>query len=667
MLDTVKDFFKSLNKKEKIIVISSMSALAVVLIAVVLLISFCGRAKHQHDYQYNIELKDGKFNVIGRCFGEEGECSKRDVLFADVKPTVSSSVEATCKNDGQIIYTYKQDETELNYIATVPQLAEHKLNGKFASELANADGSFNFDIPGVKIFSDTSYVCNGTVNGYYVCADCFEVVNISVYRTHVPTQVPGVLATCVTTGTLVNICKYENCRASLEGVSTVPALGHIYEYKLNISADNGSSVSYKCKRTGCTEGATETVVSYIITGSTSATCISPSVTVYKITTASGKVYENISVEGTTVPHKLAGKEVESGSVHDYGTPGIKYFADSEIECGTTTKAYFDCDVCKDKVEVKVTKPDHNFGDLDYTTLIPPTLNSKGSIHYPCTNQDCSFFVNIDLEKVIVSGQDQNATVVSAATELKGEVVKYKYTHPIFDVTVEIPEIISSPAIGHNYTYALEGNSVGIGAVVKGRCNNVGCRKPEIEGKISQIVKSVITNATCKNPAGSMYEVVLESGEKLTLKISSGTTLGDHQLNGVDAGTLANYDGSYYNNINGIKIFRSVELHCDDTADGYYRCEACNELVSVLVKGVHKYSLKVDTVPTESSVGTGTLSCSACSNVGGSITLDKLVLAGASKNATKVSESASAIVYDYTVRISVDDKIVVRITVPKSAS
>ena len=73
------------------------------------------------------------------------------------------------------------------------------------------------------------------------------------------------------------------------------------------------------------------------------------------------------------------------------------------------------------------------------------------------------------------------------------------------------------------------------------------------------------------------------------------------------------------------------------------------------------------MPTESSVGTGTLSCSACSNVGGSITLDKLVLSGASKNATKVSESASAIVYDYTVRISVDDKIVVRITVPKSAS
>ncbi len=666
MLDTIKDFFKSLNKKEKIIVISSMSALAVVLIAVVLLISFCGRAKHQHDYQYNIELKDGKFNVIGRCFGEEGECKKRDVFFADVKPNVSSSEDATCTKDGQIVYTYTQDGKELTYIATVPQLADHKLNGSLASELTNADGSLNYDIPGVRVFSGTSYVCNETVNGYYVCDDCTEAVNVKVYRTHEPIEIPGVTASCTTTGTLVTICKHDDCRASLGGTTTVPALGHSYSYKLNISSDSSANLSYKCQREGCTEGEkTETVASYTVTGSTTATCITPATTVYKVTTANGKTYENIVVEGNTVPHKLGGKDVESGSEHSYGVAGIKYFADSKIECGTTGKAYFECETCKDKVEVKVTKPAHSH-QLDYSTLVAPTATDKGYIHYPCTNQDCSFFINIPLEKVIVSGEGQNATVVSAATETKGEVVRYKYTDPIFGVTVEIAEIISTPAIGHNYTYALEGNSVGVGATVKGTCSNAGCTKPEIEGEISQIVKSVITNATCKTPAGSMYEVILKTGEKLTLEISSGTTLGDHQLNGVDASTLANYDGSYYDNIQDIVIFGGAELQCDATANGYYRCEACDGIVSVTVKGAHSYSVQVDNVPTESATGTGTLSCSKC-NTSSSITLDKLVLSGANKNAVKISETSVATVYDYAVYISIDDKVVVRITVPKTAA
>ncbi len=665
MIDTLKVFFKSLNKKEKIIVISSMSAFAVVLIAVVLLISFCGAVKHNHKYDYIMEMQDGKFNVIGKCFGEEGECNKPDVFIADVKATASTTKNPTCIAEGETVYTYTHDNKELTYTVSTP-VVDHRVNGTLAGELANADGSFNYNVPGVYILTDDD-VCEGTVSGYYTCEDCNGVVSIQVYKPHIAVERPGIPATCTTTGTRKIVC--DDCGIALDNDITVPALGHDYSYTLTIDSGSASELSYKCLRDDCHESKTEAVTSYSVTGSTVGSCAAPAKTVYKVTTASGKTYENIVVDSKErIPHKLNGKDAKD--TYEYGTPGIQYFADSNIICGTTFPAYFICDVCKNiegndgMVNVQVAKPDHVYY-LDYSTLVKPDYKTAGVIYYRCTNIDCTLKLEIKLPKVIVSGAGKNADIISPATEDHGEIAKYKFTNELpFDVTVEIDEVISAPAIGHNYTYSLVGDGVAVGAEIKGTCSNSGCSKPETKNRISQIVKSVITKATCVSPAGSSYELILDNGQKITLEISSGTTLGDHQLAGVDGSSLQNYDGTYYDNIKGIKIFGNGPLDCDATENGYYQCEACGGLVSVTVKGAHSWNVEVVTAPTLTAAGTATLTCADCDYVD-TLVLNKIVLDGANKNAKKLSESSAAIVYEYTVDISIDDSLVIKITVPKA--
>ena len=659
MLDTLKDFIKTLNKKEKIIIIASMSALAAVLICVVVLLAFCGAAKHTHLYQYRMERVDGKFNVIGKCFGEEGDCRKPEIVMSNVE-VETETTPSTCTVQGTVVYTYVCEDgtklTEMDYL----DLTEHTLNGVVASTLANADGSYNKDIPGVALAANTNYVCEGTAKGYYNCEICAELVSIDIFKPHDVVEVTGVAATCTTGGTMINECK--DCKAKLEGEKAIAALGHNYKYQLDIA---NSTLAYSCQREGCNVSATETVTGYTVTSTVSATCDVPARTVYKVTTATG-TYENVVVDGKTLPHKLGGKDTENGSEHAYGTPGIKYFADSEIECGKTIRAYFNCEVCQGIVEVKVNKPDHNY-TLDWSTLTKPDYKNAGSIHYKCNNADCKLFMNIILPAVLTSGEGKNATVTAAATELKGETAKYSYTEPIFNVIIEIDEVISSAKLEHNYTYALTDTTVQVGTEVKGTCSNAGCVKPEISGTVDQIISSTVAQATCVSPAGSEYRVILNNGEELTLRISGGTTLGDHQLNGQDASTFENSDGTYYDSVPGIKIFGGTKLNCDETASGYYTCTACKGVVQVTVKGEHSsYTVKDITVPTTETTGTATLYCAEC-KTSQAITLGKIVTTGEGKNADEVNETSAATIYDYTYVISADDKIVFRITVPKTAA
>ena len=448
----------------------------------------------------------------------------------------------------------------------------------------------------------------------------------------------------------------------LEGEKSIPALGHNYKYNLDIA---NSSLAYSCQREGCAVSATETVTGYTVTSTVSATCAVPARTVYKVTTAAG-TYENVVVDGKTLPHKLGGKDTESGSVHEYGTSGIKYFADSEIECGKTIRAYFNCEVCQGIVEVQVNKPDHNYS-LDYSTLVKPDYKTAGSVHYKCTNADCKLFMNIVLPAVVTTGADKNATVTSAATELKGETAKYTYTEPIFDVKIEIADVISAPKLEHSYSeYVLEGGEIAKGTTVKATCSNAGCPKPEINSKIAEATITDSYAATCKGPAGVTYDILLENGDRIKLDRSLGTTVGDHQINGQDGSSFKNSDGTYYDSVTGIKIFGGTKLNCDETASGYYTCTACKGVVQVTVKGEHSYTVKDITVPTTETTGTATLYCGEC-KTSESITLGKIVLTGEGANAKKVNETSAAIVYDYTYKINADDKVVVRITVPKTAA
>jgi hypothetical protein len=318
-------------------------------------------------------------------------------------------------------------------------------------------------------------------------------------------------------------------------------------------------------------------------------------------------------------------------------------------------------------DATVLRPEHSYV-LDYTTLVKPTYEKMGSIHYVCVNTDCNLFLDIKLPKVITSGKDKNATVIKSATEDDGEIAKYSYTNALpFDVTVEIAEVLSAPAIGHNYEYSFANKEMtGVGASIVGTCSNTGCANPVVVEKVSKSEKLSDMPANCTGPAKQVWKVITESGMNLTINIVTGTEKGEnHVLGGKDATTLDNYDGSYFDNIAGIKVFGGKELACDEEADGYYTCDACGGLVQITVRGAHKYTVEVETVPTLTAPGTAKWSCSKCKTTSDTITLSKIVLEGASKNATKISESSKETVYDYTVVISIDEKVVVRIKVPKA--
>ena len=660
MVETLTEFFKSLNKKEKIIVISSMSALAVVLIAVVLLISFCGFSKHQHDYQYTLEEQNGKYNVVGKCIGEEGDCRDREIVLSDVQFTETVTKQPNCMETGEILHTYTIDGVDLTYTSIIEK-TDHRLNGSYAYELSNADGSFNYDVPGVKVGATTKYVCEGTVNGYFNCEDCKGVVNINVFKPHIAVEITVTPVTCTTAGVRKNICK--DCSINMSEEITVPAAGHRNTYELKNIAGSTATLVSTCS--ACSVVNSQKVSDLKNNGYVDgkATCAArPQVKYDAKIDATGETISFV-VDGDPIPHKLNGKTAVTN--YDYGTPGIKYFTDGEIECGETGSAYFICEACEGIAEVTVTKPDHVMG-LDYDTLVAPSTTTTGSINYACSNVDCDFYLNIVLPVVITSGEGKNATVISPATETTGEIVRYEYTTN-FQVKVEIDNIISSPAIGHNYTYTFDDiTATGVGAYVSGKCSNVGCSESSVLEKISYSKKISDLPATCASVAKQVYEVKTESGLSLTLEIETGTELSDsHVLNGVAASTYENSDGTYYFGIPGIKSFSNKELECDEIReDGYYHCDECNGVVSVIIKGQHDYSLAVDVVPTTTSDGSGTLSCSKC-KTSFDITIEKLILSGTGKNAIKIKETATEIVYQYTLIMSPDEKITVELKVPKS--
>lgn len=146
----INDFLKTLKPKEKAIVISSMAALGVVLIGIVLLIAFCskdattpgGIKPHEHSFdKYSLEFDAGLFNVKGACSFEG--CDEAKILETGVTVTNLPKKEATCTEQGEIVCVYSYNGTTLQYPVTVAKKAhnfEYTLNGNQLSGKCTADG-----------------------------------------------------------------------------------------------------------------------------------------------------------------------------------------------------------------------------------------------------------------------------------------------------------------------------------------------------------------------------------------------------------------------------------------------------------------------------------------------------------------------------------------------
>lgn len=241
--------------REKLVVLIAMLAFALVLFSVVLVVTLVGNKggydmsggngglggldnvgdsgkDHNHSYAFEMELVDGKFNLLAKCNGGDG-CDKPEYKVEDVQGvTVSETVPASCAEEGRVVYSLSMDGKTITYTEKTNALG-HKINGVNASELVNADGYLVYDGVNVVISDGVQLACNKgyAEGGFYKCGVCAANVAAPVFVPHIAGDTNNAdnwvtvkPATCTEDGKAVARCKLCNAESAAERV--IPALGH---------------------------------------------------------------------------------------------------------------------------------------------------------------------------------------------------------------------------------------------------------------------------------------------------------------------------------------------------------------------------------------------------------------------------------------------------------
>ncbi len=590
----IKEIFEKLTQKEKIIIIASASALALVLITVALLLAFCGTGDgnasgsvdhNTHSYKYELIKADGKFNVVAKC--NLAGCKDPGFVVPDVKAEIKSYVDATTEKEGSIVYSYEYEGRELLYIEKIDPIPyhEHKLNGKTEKEFLGDNRVVSYDYPGIKIANNVSYVCEGTVGGFYKCDECEELVQVQVYRPHV-----GILAVtlnpgCDTPGKESTVC--DLCEILLEEGGEIPALGHSYEY----SIVGASTVVGTCTRKGCTnpESREENVKSLTLVDKIpSKNCATPGQEIYTYVNSKGETVK-ISVSDKKVKnHTLNGKDattfMDADGNYSFDVKGIT--TASPVTCGSSVLGLYICEVCEEPVRVTVTKPAHN---MKLTGTVNPTKTADGYTFLKCHNVGCDEpAMKIILPKIEIG---KNATVIVEADVGVEEVVRYRTSDNAFNLLIEL-EITISSKHDHVYSYTIEDNGGQINVI--GTCTVNKCADPNKtwEG-VTGLKETHRHPATCQNGEKVEYTCKTKIGETLDFFVYVGEKLDGHCINGAVAtpdtvvqievgGVIENVPAfTYTGGKDGIKVF-NTDFQPGDLVSGYYICEHCEQPVQIKV-------------------------------------------------------------------------------------
>ena len=589
----IKEILEKLTQKEKIIIIASASALAVVLITVALLLAFCGTGdgntggvEHStHNYKYQLVKADGKFNVIAKC--NLAGCTDAGFVVPDVEADIKSYVDPTIDEEGVIVYSYTYEGYELLYtekLAPIPN-HEHKLGGKTEKEFLSENRVVNYDYPGIKIANNVSYVCEGTVGGFYKCDECEELVQVQVYRPHV-----GIIAVthepdCDDPGRKSTVC--DLCEKILAEGDEIPALGHSYEY----SIVGSNTVVGKCTRNGCTspEHRDENVKNLTLKETIPSTnCATPGQKVYTYVNSKGEKVEVTVSDKVVKSHILNGKDattfMDENGKYSYDVKGIT--TDGPVTCGSSVLGLYICEACHQPVRVTVTKPAHN---MKITGTVNPSKTADGYTFLKCHNPGCDEpALKITLPKIEIG---KNATVKTAADVGVDEVVIYRTRDNVFNYLIEL-EITISSKHDHVYSYTIEELDGKIN--VYGTCTVNKCGDPNKTWEGVTSLKEIHRHgATCQNGAKVEYTCKTKTGETLEFFVYVGDKLEGHCINGVVAkpdtvvqievnGVIENVPAfTYTGGSDGIKVFNK-DFKPGDVVNGYYKCEHCQQPVQITV-------------------------------------------------------------------------------------
>lgn len=594
----IKEILQKLSQKEKIIIIASASALAVVLITVALLLAFCGTGDsgsgdgvgvHTHTYgDFKLEKVDGKFNLIGKCTA--AGCPIPDFLLKDVKTEIKSETQTACGYK-EIVYSFNYDGTEVTYSEGIVVESNHRLNGKFENEFLDENRVANYDIPGVKIFSGGTYECEGTVDGYYMCDDCQQLVQINVFKPHIGELAVTLEPDCDTLGKESTVCK--DCGVILAEGDDIPALGHSYEYEIS-----GNTVIGKCVRKGCTDPdyREENVKNLtLVEKIPSVSCAAPGKLVYSYTDSKGEkvtvtvVDKDASVKDHTLNGKDASTYLDKDGYFAFNVKGVTPF--NALKCANpgevvTDFGYYTCEECGQMVPVTIVMPTHN---MIIAGTVNPSKTKDGITYLRCSYAHCDVSFPIVLPKIEIG---KNATVIVEADVGVEEVVKYWHIDNVFNERIEL-EITISSKHDHEYIYTIEEKDGKTNII--GKCTVNKCTDPDyVWDSVTDLKETHRHPATCQTGEMVEYTCKTKIGDTLNFFVYVGEKLNGHILNGVlakpDVTVTVTVEGeekqiqayTYTGGKDGIKLFGSTEFKPGDVVSGYFICEHCKQPVQIQV-------------------------------------------------------------------------------------
>lgn len=252
----------------------------------------------EHSIVYNLKVNpDNNNNLDDNSFSLYANCSKCD--YAIFKGEYENNNAAlshrktlpTCGREGNIVTTLTVTldgaSHKLTCTQIIPATLKHILNGKVASEFfANADGTYDYTVDGIKLNANASYLCSyysGTTQpGHFVCETCEKIgieskVFVDVYVNHTGTWSISKSASCSKNGTLA-ISSCNECGTSAEASTyeeTIPSTGvHAYKYTMELVQGNTFNLTTECRFVDCSFHSSELVT--------------PTKTLYKTATCSEK-------------------------------------------------------------------------------------------------------------------------------------------------------------------------------------------------------------------------------------------------------------------------------------------------------------------------------------------------------------------------------------------
>ncbi len=291
---------------------------------------------------------------------------------------------------------------------------------------------------------------------------------------------------------------YTHNGATVKYIEKLPMTAHSYEFDI-VNKNGVTCLDGKCTAEGCEnpDVFVSNVEELKLVSTIPGTCFSPREDTYSYV-VNGEEHTFVTLVEENIPHTLNGVSAESlmdaDGNYPVGTAGVRLSKNEPIACGTTADGYYICEVCKQVEVVKVVRGPHEFL-YDETKLTAPDVDKDGSAVLHCHNTECTETVEVVLPKVEVG---TTAFVVSPATELHPQVLKYSFTSTEYGFSFE-KEYQVGEKLSHDYKYKLEPNKEISGQFdLVGVCSQPECQNPELRTEDVPAV-FVRDTSTCQIP------------------------------------------------------------------------------------------------------------------------------------------------------------------------